>query len=194
MGKNFFKHLHVVNSHRWKVFLFSCKVGIPLQGLVHDMSKYSYLEFSISQKYYQGTSSPIFEERKHNNSYSEVAVHHQNNNKHHYEYWIDVYKGEILIKNMPFKYALEMVIDMISASMTYQKKNFVRGYVLDYFNERKDKYLMHPGTKDFITYTLNLYKESDFKYLKKKPLKAKYDEFISFYPPIIFYTLTKKEE
>ena len=38
---NIFKHLHTVNKHKWLVFKFACKVGIPWRGLVHDLSKYS---------------------------------------------------------------------------------------------------------------------------------------------------------
>ena len=50
MSKNFFKHLKVVTKHRFLVFKYSCKVGIPFLGLIHDLSKYSYKEFSISEK------------------------------------------------------------------------------------------------------------------------------------------------
>ena len=42
---NFFGHLHVVNKHRFKVFCLSLRVGIPFQGLIHDLSKYSPIEF-----------------------------------------------------------------------------------------------------------------------------------------------------
>ncbi len=46
------RHLHNVNTHRFYVFILCCKVGIPFQGLMHDLSKYSltfnspsYLDF-----------------------------------------------------------------------------------------------------------------------------------------------------
>jgi hypothetical protein len=42
MIKNIFKHFHTINTHRWEVFKLSIKVGIPLRGLLHDLSKYSY--------------------------------------------------------------------------------------------------------------------------------------------------------
>ena len=38
--KNTLKHFHMVNKHRFLVFKLSIKAGIPLQGLVHDLSKY----------------------------------------------------------------------------------------------------------------------------------------------------------
>ena len=57
--KKFFKHLHTINKHRFRVFCLSCKAGIPLQGLVHDLSKYSPEEFWEGVKYFQGSYSPI---------------------------------------------------------------------------------------------------------------------------------------
>ncbi len=39
--KKIFSHLKVVNKHRFKVFTLCCKAGIPIQGLLHDLSKYS---------------------------------------------------------------------------------------------------------------------------------------------------------
>lgn len=50
-----FKHLHLVNKHKWYVFKYCCKAGIPWRGLVHDLSKYSPTEFFDSVKYYTGT-------------------------------------------------------------------------------------------------------------------------------------------
>ena len=84
--KNFFKHLKIINSHRFKVMKFCIKAGIPINGFKHDLSKYSKAEFVPSCKYYQGTSSPIVEERTHNFGYSDISIHHTNKNKHHYEY------------------------------------------------------------------------------------------------------------
>ena len=92
MIKNIFKHLHLINKHKWLVFKLSVKAGIPWQGLVHDLSKYSPSEFFVGVKYFRGYVSP-------NNVQREVEgvaaawLHHKGRNKHHYEYWID-YKKE----------------------------------------------------------------------------------------------------
>ena len=56
---NIFRHLHTINKHRFLVFKLSIKAGIPLQGLVHDLSKYGFTEFIEGVKYYQGNYSPI---------------------------------------------------------------------------------------------------------------------------------------
>ncbi|MBR5896772.1 MAG: catalase, partial [Lachnospiraceae bacterium] len=64
------------------------KVGLYWQGLIHDLSKYSYTEFSAGVKYYQGVRSPNVAERN-INGYSKAWIHHKGRNKHHYEYWTD---------------------------------------------------------------------------------------------------------
>ena len=45
---NFFKHFKKVYTHKFWVFVYCLKAGIPLQGLFHDMSKFSPIEFFIS--------------------------------------------------------------------------------------------------------------------------------------------------
>lgn len=56
---NTFKHFKKICIHKYWVFYYCCKAGIPFQGLIHDLSKFSPTEFIESIKYYQGTSSPI---------------------------------------------------------------------------------------------------------------------------------------
>ena len=41
--KYFFKHLSVVLRHKYEVFKLSIKCGIPFRGLIHDLSKFSYV-------------------------------------------------------------------------------------------------------------------------------------------------------
>ena len=59
MIKNLVLHFNLVNRHRFKVFKLCCKAGIPFRGIVHDLSKYSPVEFFESVKYYDGGKSPI---------------------------------------------------------------------------------------------------------------------------------------
>lgn len=179
--KKLFGHLKVVTIHRFKVFVYCCKAGIPLNGLKHDLSKFSYTEFTRSVKYFKGTASPILNERLENEYYSDISVHHTNKNKHHFEFWVDIFKGDLVLKKMPLKYAIEYALDMISASSTYEGKNFKREDVLNFFLERKDHYLMHEATKEFVIYVLNEYKENGFKNIKKRKLKKIYLDISSKY-------------
>ena len=44
--------------------------------------------------------SPVFEERKTHNYFSEIVKHHVGRNKHHWEYWCDTFIGNMVIKTM----------------------------------------------------------------------------------------------
>lgn len=178
---HFLRHLNLVNKHRWFVFCNSIKLGIPLRGFLHDLSKYSPKEFITSAKYYKGTSSPVLEERKNNNMYSTVCVHHVKKNKHHFEYRIDYYRGGLVLIAMPYKYALEYVADVIAASKAYNGKNYSNEMPYNYFVARKEKYLMHNATKEFITICLYIYKKEGFAGLKKSITKKLYNECLSHY-------------
>ena len=83
---NFFLHLKKILVHKYWVFYFCCKAGIPWQGITHDLSKFSPVEFWESVKYYQGNRSPI-DACKEENGYSMAWQHHKGRNPHHYEYW-----------------------------------------------------------------------------------------------------------
>lgn len=181
MKYHIFGHIKTVLTHKHYVFIYCCKCGIPFRGFVHDFSKFSPSEFFPSSKYYQGTSSPILVQRQSEEGYSSITVHHTNKNKHHFEYWIDLFKGDLVLKQMPYKYAIEYVCDVIAASKTYNKKNFKRNLPLDYFNQRKDRYLMAKGTKEFVTKLFEEYRDFGFKKLKKKYTKKLYQEISKKY-------------
>lgn len=107
---NTFRHFKKVCTHKRWVFYYCCKVGIPFQGLVHDLSKFSPTEFWESVKYYQGTSSPI-DACKKENGWSAAWMHHKGRNKHHYEYWQDNFDNGGNPIEMPMKYKKEMLCD-----------------------------------------------------------------------------------
>lgn len=175
--KNFFRHLHVVNKHRWKVFVLCCKVGIPFQGFVHDLSKYSPEEFWEGVKYFQGDYSPI-RNCKMKNGYSRAWLHHKGRNKHHYEYWYD-YEAPNHTPFMPFKYFLELVCDNFAAGMTYQGKKWNKEYQLTYWNKVKDKTRMAPEMRNLLERVFTEVSQRGLdSVLKKAYLKELYKEYI----------------
>lgn len=147
---NFFKHLKKICTHKYWVFHYSLKAGIPIQGLFHDMSKFSPIEFFESVKYYQGGSSPI-DACKKVNGYSNAWLHHKGRNKHHYEYWQDNFDngGEAL--DMPLKYKKEMICDYMGAGRAYYGKAFTMQKEFGWWQDKKSKPLaMH---KDVLRFT-----------------------------------------
>lgn len=134
--------------HKWLVFKFCIKAGIPYRGLVHDLSKFSPTEFWESVRYYQGGKRSPVPFAKKDLGYSEAWLHHDGRNKHHYEYWFDHDVGPVV---MPYKYAAEMICDKLAAAQTYQGKSWTKESNLEYWNiKEKHKTCIHEKTKAFI--------------------------------------------
>ena len=177
MISKFFKHLNTVNRHRWEVFKLCCKAGIPYRGLVHDLSKFSYEEFSESVKYYDGKISPLRICRD-KTGISRAWLHHKGRNKHHIEYWYD-YASKDGALVMPCKYAIEMICDRIAAGKTYNRKSFTYDNPLAYFYKEQSYMRIHPKIKAFMEEVLTKLKEDGEKVINKKTLTEIYDKHVN---------------
>ena len=82
------EHLRTVQHHRFLVLRHCWRVGLYRQGLTHDLSKFSPVEFWTGARYYQGNRSPNEIERR-EKGYSAAWLHHKGRKRHHLEYWID---------------------------------------------------------------------------------------------------------
>ena len=154
------KHFITITKHRHLVMKLCFKMGLYKQGLLHDLSKYSYTEFSNSAKYYVGTYSPTISERK-EKGYSDIWMHHKGRNKHHYEYWFDfsnVEKKYVPIK-IPIQYVKEMICDRIAASKVYLKDQYTKSSALEYLHRTYDRHEMHPETSELLKSWLELVSE-----------------------------------
>lgn len=172
----FFKHLHTVNKHRFKVFILCCKAGQPWRGLLHDLSKYSPTEFFEGVKYYQGTYSPI-KNRKKEAGYSEAWLHHFGRNKHHYEYWYDsdTYEKTPVI---PYPYVVEMICDQLAAGMIYQGKKWTKEFQLEYWLNKRETALINPKIDLVLTKVFtDVSKHGVDKVLDKENLRKIYDRY-----------------
>ena len=148
---NMKNHLRTVLRHRHEVMKNCFRAGIPLQGLLHDLSKFSPEEFLNGVKYFQGTRSPHEGERD-AYGFSYGWMHHKGRNKHHFEYWTDydpVTRKMSPVK-MPVKYVKEMFCDRVAASKIYMKDKYNDGSALAYFMKGKGTRMIHPETSDLI--------------------------------------------
>ena len=149
--KNIFLHFGKICKHKWWVFYYCCKAGIPWRGFMHDWSKFSPVEFWESVKYYQGTSSPIDAAKK-DKGWSKAWMHHKGRNRHHYEYWQDHFDQGGRPVKMPYKDALEMLCDYIGAGRAYMGKDFTFEKEYQWWcNKCKNPLAMHEDNVDFIT-------------------------------------------
>ena len=175
------QHLKTINHHKWLVMKGCFKVGLYKQGLLHDLSKYTPTEFLVGCWYYQGNRSPNNAERE-ATGYSQAWLHHKGRNKHHYEYWIDYSvnpeEGIVGLK-MPVKYVVEMFVDRIAASKTYQGENYKDSHPLEYYEKGAARLgkMIHPETARLLHSLLRMLadeeEEKTFYYIRHHVLKKK---------------------
>lgn len=178
--KNAIGHFKTITHHRHLVMKGCFKVGLYRQGLMHDLSKFSPVEFMTGVRYYQGDRSPNNAERE-DKGLSEAWLHHKGRNKHHLEYWIDYsIKGEespMAGMKMPVRYVVEMFMDRIAACKTYQKEAYTDSSAWEYYLKGRQHYLLHPETRELLEDMLKALaekgEEEAFLYVRKNILKNK---------------------
>lgn len=145
---HFLAHWKTIHRHRALVRRYCFRLGLYWQGLTHDLSKFSPVEFWAGVKYFQGDRSPNDAQRcKH--GYSASWLHHKGRNRHHFEYWTDyTLTGEgIAGVEMPIKYVAEMFCDRLAASKVYRGDAFDQADPWRFFQRGKEKRLLiHPDT------------------------------------------------
>lgn len=172
------QHFKTITRHRILVCRGCFRVGLYWQGLTHDLSKYSPVEFWNGARFYQGIRSPNTAERE-AKGFSEAWMHHKGRNRHHYEYWSDMDMSRRVYAPvpMPRKYLVEQVMDRRAACMVYQGKDYTDGSALAYFMKSRERELMHPQNRQELEHILTMLRDKGeketFRYLKNVVLKGK---------------------
>ena len=172
----FWGHLKTICRHRELVRRYCFRLGLYWQGLTHDLSKFSPVEFWAGVKYFQGDRSPNDAQRR-ADGYSTSWLHHKGRNRHHFEYWTDYsITGEGIIGvPMPKRYVAEMFCDRLAASRVYRKDAFDPADPWKFFQHSKEKrLLMAPETAALLeTMLVKLKDEGEgaaFDYIKHEIL------------------------
>lgn len=127
------EHFKYTVVHKYYVFVYCCKLGIPFRGIKHDISKFRLSEFVPYANYF---FMPDGSRRKHHlpseqptkiqrTEFAEAWCHHTRRNDHHWNYWacdshnsmdtdgVNFYRSVV---EMPKDAVAELVCDMIGAS------------------------------------------------------------------------------
>ncbi len=173
------QHFRTITKHKFLVMKECFRVGLYKQGLLHDLSKYSWTEFRVGCRYYQGNRSPNNAERE-DRGYSSAWLHHKGRNKHHYEYWLDYRldgSGKMAGMKMPVRYVVEMFLDRIAASRVYKGDAYRNTDPLDYYRNGRAGELMHPETRELLEKLLYMLaeegEEKTYRYIRKEILKKR---------------------
>ncbi len=150
--KSHLRYLSYVLRHKWFVFVECCRVGMPLRGLAHDLSKFTPREwFPYVERFYG--SKPFSRDvlGGHNpyaigGPFDFAWLAHVHHNPHHWQYWILLGdKGWTKALVMPEAHRKEMMCDWKGAGLA-QGKPDVRGWYLS----NCDKMELHPETRAWI--------------------------------------------
>lgn len=155
--KNIVGHMSTVAKHRRLVRGYCFRMGLYRQGLLHDLSKYSFTELSTGVKYFQGNRSPNAQERQ-ELGYSQAWMHHKGRNLHHFEYWTDCNQETSQYEpfDMPNRYFAEMIADRIAASKTYLGSRYTSDAPMAYHFRSKESAQMNELTLSKLEFVLNL--------------------------------------
>lgn len=170
------QHFKTITGHRFLVMKGCFAMGLYWQGLTHDLSKYSPVEFWNGARFYQGVRSPNAAERE-EKGYSEAWMHHKGRNRHHYEYWTDMSPatGRYESVTMPRRYLAEMVADRVAACKVYEGERYTSGSALAYLTRSREKNLLDPETRKQLTYLLTMLQDQGeketYRYIKRSVLK-----------------------
>jgi hypothetical protein len=150
----FFSHLKTVMKHRREVRKLCFKCGLYRQGLTHDLSKYSPIEFINGVKYFTGTSSPHIGERREKGR-SDAWLNHKGHNKHHAEYWNDIVDGKTCPIDIPVNFFVEMMCDRIAACKIYLGDAYTPDAPWNYYRTHKDENQFSDFTRAALETYLN---------------------------------------
>ena len=158
----YLKYLSYVLRHKWFVFLSCCRMGIPWQGIIHDISKfYPWQWFPYVHAFYGKKPNP-----RDNSGYYDAAkigndpfliawLDHIHRNKHHWQWWVLQHDdGGKSVFDMPLKYRREMLADWIGAGRAQGKPDTKAWY-----EANKDKMQLHPETRKWIEMVLGVTQE-----------------------------------
>lgn len=175
--KKAYQHFKTITYHKWLVMKGCFSIGLYRQGICHDLSKYSPVEFMVGVRYFQGNRSPNNAERE-EKGYSASWLHHKGRNKHHYEYWIDYsskdIEGGMTPAPMPVRYILEMTMDRIAACKVYNKEKYTQHHPLNYYRKGRQESPLHEKTRrtlELLLMILDRHGEKEMvRFIKKKIL------------------------
>lgn len=138
------RYLQYVLLHKYYVLIELWKRGFFWAGIVHDMSKFTPLEWFPYVEFWYG-------EGKNKGGFHRAWFWHQKCNKHHWQYWTwPKTDGTLALVEIPFRYCVEMVCDWIGAGKA-QGTELDAQSVINWYHENKHKFFyIHPKSKVVI--------------------------------------------
>ena len=159
---NNIKYLKYLLKHKYYVAKECFKQGLFWRGLVHDLSKFSPLEWKAYRNYFYGeyieyNRFPQMAKYEFDcwavskegvsEAFDYAWLNHQHKNPHHWQHWVlKEDSGNVKIMRMPTQYAVEMVCDWIGAGIAITGKREANLW----YEKNKDKMQLHEETRILV--------------------------------------------
>jgi len=137
------KYFGYVLKHKAYVFVECLKLGIPLKGLTHDMSKFSKDEWDGYVRTF--ISKDKSEETK--KLFDYAWLHHQHINPHHWQFWLQVSGlngGGNTVQARPMS---DVFIKEMLADWRAMARNFGNDSIYEWYQENKEFMVLHSETR-----------------------------------------------
>jgi hypothetical protein len=144
---HYWYYFKYIVEHKWNVFIEACKEGIPIHGILHDLSKFLPSEFFPYARFF------FKKDRVNNYKQSDEKdmdflngwIFHQKRNRHHWNYWVSVTRREEIDPiPMPKKYVRQMIVDWRGMSRKFG------GTAKEYYEKNKGNMILHKETIEMI--------------------------------------------
>ena len=139
------RYFSYLARHKFYTFIECCKLGIPLRGLLHDLSKFLPSEFIPYAHHFYGQHAEI------DKDYDFAWLQHIHRNMHHWQYYIIIDLGIEEILPMPDEYRKEMLADWIGAGYAKNQPD-----VKDWYLKNKQFIRLHPETTRWVESRLGI--------------------------------------
>ena len=111
----YLNYIWCVLRHKYYVIKYCIKLGVPLLGIVHDLSKFRLSEIVAYANYFCGNEE---QKEKYKQKFTYSRLYHIHRNPHHWQYWLSKEdEGNTNTLDMPEKYVKEMVADWCGAGI-----------------------------------------------------------------------------
>lgn len=164
MAKNR-RYLWYLLRHKFWVFVYGIRLGIPLLALMHDQSKFDPEEWGPYADWFYGYEGGPYAPHQSVHDYTqrkldfiEAFQHHWMRNKHHWQYWCatihwdtdghgySMLHDEANPRPMPDRYRREMVADWMGAGRAISGRNDV----LAWYIKNQGGIMLHAETRAWV--------------------------------------------
>jgi hypothetical protein len=140
--------------HKWYVAVTARHLGIPVRGLLHDLSKFRPSEFIPYARYHFAPDGTFIRRRvgagfsgDEDAAFHRAVLLHQRRNPHHWQHWVRAADdGRARPLSMPPEFVREMVADWMGASLA--QKSAVDLWT--WWEMNRKQMLLHPDTEAMI--------------------------------------------